>query len=53
MLCMSRNTTVSSDCILKIRQLLLTSMKANFKIHDVSAWLTDNCNINIAQYLTK
>ena len=27
--------------------------KVNFKFHDVTAWLTDNCNTNIAQYLKK
>ena len=25
----------------------------NFKIHDVTTWLTNNCNTHIAQYLTK
>ena len=25
--------------------------KVNFKIHDVTAWLTNNCNTNIAQSL--
>ena len=25
----------------------------NFKIHDVTTWLTNNCNTYIAQYLTK
>ena len=27
--------------------------KVNFKIYDVAAWLTNNCNTNIAQYLKK
>ena len=26
--------------------------KVNFKIYDVTAWLTDSYNTNIAQYLT-
>ena len=25
----------------------------NFKTHDVAAWLKENCNVHIAQYLTK
>ena len=25
----------------------------NFKIHDVTYWITNVCNINIAQYLKK
>ena len=28
-------------------------MKANFKIHDVTTWLTNNSNTYIAQYFTK
>ena len=27
--------------------------KFNFKIYDVSTWLTNNCNTYIAQYLEK
>ena len=27
--------------------------KVNFKIYGVRTWLTNNCNIHIAQYLTK
>ena len=27
--------------------------KVNFKIYDVTAWLTNNCNTHIAQYLEK
>ena len=27
--------------------------KVNFKTHDAKAWLTNNCNAHIAQYLTK
>ena len=27
--------------------------KVNFKIHDVTAWVTNNHNKHIAQYLTK
>ena len=27
--------------------------KVSFKFHDVTAWLTDNCNTHIAQYLDK
>ena len=27
--------------------------KVNFKIQDVTTWLTNNCNAHIAQYLTK
>ena len=27
--------------------------KANFKIHDFTAWFTNNCNKHIAQCLTK
>ena len=27
--------------------------KVNFKFYDVTAWLTNNCNIYIAQYLEK
>ena len=27
--------------------------KVNFKIHDVTTWLTNNYNTHISQYLTK
>ena len=27
--------------------------KVNFKIYDVAAWLTNNCNSHIPQYLEK
>ena len=27
--------------------------KVNFKIHDVTTWLTNNCNTHIVQYLKK
>ena len=27
--------------------------KVNFKIYDITAWLRNNCNIHIAQYLKK
>ena len=27
--------------------------KVNFKFYDVTAWLTNNCNTHIAQYLKK
>ena len=27
--------------------------KVNFEIHDVTAWLKNNCNTHIAQYLKK
>ena len=27
--------------------------KVNFKIHDVTTWLLNNCNAHIAQYLKK
>ena len=27
--------------------------KVNFKFYDISAWLTNNCNTHIAQYLEK
>ena len=27
--------------------------KVNFKIYDVTTWLTNNCNTHIAQYLMK
>ena len=27
--------------------------KVNFKIHDLTTWLTNNCNTHIAQYLMK
>ena len=29
------------------------SDKMNFKIHDITTWLTDNCNCHIVQYLMK
>ena len=31
----------------------LIRKKVNFKIHDVTTWLTNICNTHIAQYLTK
>ena len=27
--------------------------KVNFKVHDVTTWLTNNCDTHIAQYLKK
>ena len=27
--------------------------KVNFKIYDITAWLTNSCNTHIAQYLEK
>ena len=32
---------------------LVKKIKFNFKFYDITAWLTDNCNIYIAQYLEK
>ena len=29
---------------------LIKKIKADFKFYDVIAWLTNNCNTNIAQY---
>ena len=37
----------------KNRKNRLIRKKANFKIHDVTAWLTNNCHTHIAQYLKK
>ena len=36
-------TVPSQDCYLKV----------NFKIHDVTTWLTNNCYTHITQYLKK
>ena len=38
--------------IMQEKQLDLKD-KANFKIHDVTTWFTNNSNTHIAQYLTK
>ena len=35
------------------RILILQKNKINFKIFDVTTWLTNNYNTHIAQYLTK
>ena len=36
-----------------VAKLLDKKDKANFKFDDVTAWLTNNCNTHIVQYLEK
>ena len=36
-----------------VEKQLVLKYKANFKIYDVTTWLTNNYNTHIAQYLTK
>ena len=35
------------------QEINLVSAKVNFKMYDVTAWLKNNCNTHIAQYLEK
>ena len=37
----------------RIEKQLDQKDKINFKIYDVTAWLTNNCNTHIEQYLKK
>ena len=37
----------------KLEKRLDKKTMVNFKIHDVTDWITNVCNINIAQYLKK
>ena len=32
---------------------LIGKIKSDFKIYDVTTWLKNNCNADIAQYLTR
>ena len=38
------------DFLVMYRKGLIKKIKVNFKFYDVTAWLTNNCNIHIAQY---
>ena len=43
----------SHDFLVLLEKRLDLKDKVNFKIHDVTTWLTNNYNTHIAQYLTK
>ena len=38
------------DFLAMYRKGLIKKIKVNFKFYDVTAWLTNNCDIHIAQY---
>ena len=42
-----------SSLIDHIEKMARLEEKVNFKIHDITTWLTNNCNTHIAQYLKK
>ena len=47
----SRYLNFCLEFLVMLRKMLDKKDKVNFKIYDVTAWLTNNCNTNIAQYL--
>ena len=49
----SRYLTFSLDFFGRVAKQLNYKGKINFKINDVTAWLTNNCNTQFAQYLEK
>ena len=49
----SRYLNFCHDFMVMLKKRIDQKDKVNFKIHDVTAWLTNNCNTHIAQYLTK
>ena len=49
----SRYLNFHHDFLIMQRKLLDQKGKINFKIHDATNWLTNNCNTYIAQYITK
>ena len=46
----SRHLSFCLDFSVMYRKGLIKKMKVNFKVYDVTAWLTKNCNVHIAQY---
>ena len=49
----SRCLSFCHDFLVMLEKRLHLKDKVNFKIHDVTAWFTNNSNTHIAQYLTK
>ena len=57
----STDLTIKPDSVLTnpmgkdgVQSLSMSNIyQVNFKIHDVTTWLTNNCNRHIAQHLTK
>ena len=49
----SRYLTFCLDFFGRVAKELDQKGKFNFKIYDVTGWLTNNCNTHIAQYLEK
>ena len=50
---LSRSLSFNHDFLAKYKKRLDWKDKVNFKIHDITARLTNSCNTRIAQYLTK
>ena len=48
-----RYLTLCLDFFGRVAKWLDYKDKVDFKIYDVTAWLIDNCNTHIAQYLEK
>ena len=46
----SRYLSFCLDFLVMHRKRLFKKIKINFKLYDVTAWLTNNCNTHIAQY---
>ena len=49
----SRYLSFCPDFFGRVAKRLDQKNKVNFKIYDVTPWLTNNCNRHIAQYLEK
>ena len=49
----SRYLSFCLDFLVIYRNGLILKDKFNFEFYEVTAWLKNNCNINIAQYLEK
>ena len=41
------------DFLVMLKQQLNYKDKVNFKIHDVTNWLKNNCNTHVARFLKK
>ena len=48
---LSRYVSFSLDFLVMYRNGSIKKDKVNFKFYDVTAWLANNCNTHIVQYL--
>ena len=49
----SRYLRFCHDFLVMKKKRLDWKDKVNFEIHDITTWLTNNCNTHIVQYLKK